>query len=391
MRRADVVAMHARLIGPDNAALIFAGDIDPKDAVALAAGGVRDVAAPAATALAPSRVNAAQPAAALAAGHRHAGRGPGRRGDWRRPPSRVPAPDYYAGIVANTVLGSGYSSRLNQEIRIKRGLSYGVSSQLDARRAGGVFAVSAQTKNDSAPEVVTVILDEVGRMSAAPPAPTSSMRASSSLIGGFSRSLETTEDLANRLAALEINGVDLAELGRAIGKMEQVTAADVQAFAKAHWRAGDLRIVVAGDAAQFVEGLRKTYPELLVIPQAEVDLDRRRSPRRLDVLLQLRNAQRLADHERAGQREEQHERVQLSTARAPTRRRTDLRRRSGLATPRTRAPRSAPRWSESACLQSTRPCRCALGQLLRRHVEARETAHAAAHEIDEHDPVPAAA
>ena len=110
-------------------------------------------------------------------------------------------------------------------------------------------------------------------MSAAPPDADELNARLLALIGGFSRSLETTEDLANRLAALEANGVDLAELGRTIGKMEQVTAADVQAFAKAHWRPGDLRIVVAGDAPQFVDELRKTYPDLLVIPQAEVDHD----------------------------------------------------------------------------------------------------------------------
>jgi hypothetical protein len=73
--------------------------------------------------------------------------------------------------------------------------------------------------------------------------------------------------------------VDLAELGRVIGKMDAVTASDVQAFANAHWRAGDLRIVVAGDAPQFADGLRKAYPALLVIPQTEVDWTRRGSPR----------------------------------------------------------------------------------------------------------------
>jgi zinc protease len=183
------------------------------------------------------------------------------------------APDYYAGQVANTVLGGGYSSRLSQEIRIKRGLSYDVQSRLEARRAGGTFSVLTQTKNASAPEVVTLMVDEVTRMGAAPPDADELAARKLALIGGFSRGLETTEDLAGNLAALEANGVDLAELGRVIGKMERVTANDVQAFAKAHWGVAALRIVVAGDAPQFIEGLRKTYPDLLVIPQADVDLE----------------------------------------------------------------------------------------------------------------------
>jgi len=53
--------------------------------------------------------------------------------------------DYAVGRVANGVLGEGYSSRLNQEVRIKRGLSYGAGSGLGARRDGGFFFAYAQT------------------------------------------------------------------------------------------------------------------------------------------------------------------------------------------------------------------------------------------------------
>ena len=270
-RRADVVTLHTRLYRPDNAALIFAGDIDPKDAVALAQAAFGRWTRPA-TALPATSVSAAQPTARSPLAIAMAGAGQAGVA-MAMPTIARAAPDYYAGQVANTILGSGYSSRLNQEIRIRRGLSYGVQSQLDARRAGGTFSVSSQTKNASAPEVVAVMLDEVARMGTAPPDADELAARKLALIGGFSRSLETTEDLAGRLAALEANGVDLAELGRVIGKMDAVTASDVQAFANAHWRAGDLRIVVAGDAPQFADGLRKAYPALLVIPQTEVDLD----------------------------------------------------------------------------------------------------------------------
>ena len=44
-------------------------------------------------------------------------------------------PRFYRAIVANAVLGGGYSARLNQEIRIRRGLSYGSGSGVEARRA----------------------------------------------------------------------------------------------------------------------------------------------------------------------------------------------------------------------------------------------------------------
>ena len=62
-----------------------------------------------------------------------------RRSLWRKPAIKRNSPDYYAGMVANAALGTGFVSRLNREIRIKRGLSYGARSAIDARRDGGPF------------------------------------------------------------------------------------------------------------------------------------------------------------------------------------------------------------------------------------------------------------
>ena len=73
-------------------------------------------------------------------------------------------PDYFRGIVSNSVL-SGYSGRLNQEIRIKRGLSYGAASTLDTRRDVGPFVASAQTKNESGAQVADLLLGEISRLS----------------------------------------------------------------------------------------------------------------------------------------------------------------------------------------------------------------------------------
>ncbi|MDQ6810116.1 MAG: insulinase family protein, partial [Verrucomicrobiota bacterium] len=60
-----------------------------------------------------------------------------------KPAIKRDSPDYYAGLVANAALGNGFVSRLNREIRIKRGLSYGARSSLETRRDVGPFAASA--------------------------------------------------------------------------------------------------------------------------------------------------------------------------------------------------------------------------------------------------------
>jgi zinc protease len=184
------------------------------------------------------------------------------------------APDYFTGVVANTLLGGGYSSRLNQEIRIKRGLSYGIGSRLDARKAGGVWSIGAQTKNESAPELVDVVLDEIRRVGDVPASAEELEARKLTVIGAVSRRLETTEDLASTLAAFEAYGVPLAELTTTIDKLSAVTAQQVVEYARKHWEPGTLSIVVAGDADKFGDALRAKYPDLRVIAQDSVDLDR---------------------------------------------------------------------------------------------------------------------
>lgn len=272
MLRGDVVAHHAKYYRPDNASLVFVGDIDMKEARELAQRAFGDWKRPAAPL--PPAVRDDPPAKA-GAPVVIAMQGAGQAGVAMAGPTIArSAPDYYTGVVANTLLGGGYSSRLNQEIRIKRGLSYGISSRIDARRDGGVWAIGAQTKNESAPEVVAITLDEIKRI-AETPAPADELEARKlSVIGGVSRGLETTESLAGTLAAFEGYGVPLAELTTVIDKLAAVTPQQVVAFARKHLEPGVLSIVIAGDAGKFQDALRAKYPDLKVVAQDKVDLDR---------------------------------------------------------------------------------------------------------------------
>ena len=272
MKRSDVVAQHARFYRPDNATLILVGDIDAKDAQALARSAFGAWKRPAAP-MPPVRPDDARSAAAVPIVI--AMTDTGQAGVAMAAPTIARAsPDYFAGVVANTLLGGGYSSRLNQEIRIKRGLSYGIASRLDARKVAGVWSIAAQTKSESAPELIAVVLDEIRRIGEAPPAVEELEARKLTVIGAVSRRFETTEELATTLASLESNGVPVAEITRTIDRLAAVTPQQVLDFARAHWQANGLALVVAGDAGKFLDALRVVYPDVRLIPQADVDLDR---------------------------------------------------------------------------------------------------------------------
>lgn len=269
--RSAVRVQHQTWYRPDNATLILAGDIDPDAAHALAVeafGAWRRPPAPlpspraggsppgVPTPVVVTVADAGQAGVALAA-----------------PTIARDAPDYYPGVIANAVLGGGYSSRLNQELRIRRGLTYGVGSSLEARRHGGVWRIAAQTKNASAAEFVQVTLDEVARMrSDAPPGAELEARKMA-VIGALGRRFETTAGLCSVIAGLDANGIAPTEMAHMITALGAVTADDVLAFARAHWDPGALAIVVAGDAA-IADALRAPFPRLRVIAASDLDLDR---------------------------------------------------------------------------------------------------------------------
>ena len=267
--RNDVQALHATLYRPDNAILVFTGDITPAQALQLAKASFGDWKAPAAALPATPAGVAASTLPSLLAIDQH---GAGQAGvvAAHLAPSRKDG-DFYIGTVANAVLGGSYSARLNEEIRIKRGLSYGASSRLDLRRDSGLWLASAQTKNPSAPQVVDLMLGEFARLGSTKVAADELSARKATLVGGYGRSLETTAGLAAQVGDLAVYDLDLADIGRYIQRVQAVTPAQVQAYAKAHL--GDAHVVVVGDAAQFGTALKQAHPQVQVLASDAIDLD----------------------------------------------------------------------------------------------------------------------
>lgn len=266
--RADLVKFHATHYRPDNAVLVLAGDVKAEDAFTLAqnvfGGWKRGTAAAPATKKPferpkPRVVVIDMPDAG------QAGVVVGRQGVRRTDPA------YFHGQVANSVLGGGYSSRLNQEIRIKRGLSYGAGSSLDARADVGPFSMRTETKNESAAEVVGIMIGEMSQLSSADVPESELTPRKAALIGGFGQSLESTAGIVNRIAALALYGQPLSDINRYVSNVQSVTAADVRKYAQANL-GRDVNVVVVGDAKQFVEPLRKQFSDVEVIKAEELDL-----------------------------------------------------------------------------------------------------------------------
>lgn len=269
--RADVQRLHAELYRPDNAILVLAGDITPAQAAQLAQASFGDWQKPTVPLPAKPRGDTDGKLPALLLIDQHGAGQAGVVAAHVAPPRRDAG--YYTGVVANAVLGGSYSARLNQEIRIKRGLSYGASSQLQPLASTGLWLAAAQTKNPSAPQVVALMQQQFAQLGKTPVPAAELAARKATLVGSYGRSLETTAGLAQQVAELAVYGLPLADIGQYIAKVQAVTPKQIEAYARQHLDAKHTRVVVVGDAAQFAPALRKAEPKAALLEADKLDLD----------------------------------------------------------------------------------------------------------------------
>ena len=156
-------------------------------------------------------------------------------------------PDYLPAQVANTILGGGFTSRLIEELRVKRSLTYSAYSAFVARRRGGDFRVSTFTKSPTSGETLALALQVEGDFRDGPPAGAMLDKAKTYLRGQFPLRLESPDALAARLAEIEFHGLPEDELTTFRSRIAAVTSAEVARVAARDMPAPDtVAVVVVG-------------------------------------------------------------------------------------------------------------------------------------------------
>lgn len=260
--REEAVAFRDRALSASRAAVVIAGDVDPDEVVKLLdpllGDWSGDGAAPAPI-TPPARGSRARvllvdrpgaPQAAVRFGH-----------------VGIPRldPDYDALMLFNQVLGGQFASRLNEQLREKRGFTYGVRSGFDARRGAGPFTISASLQADK----LDVAFDDVRRelldaLGDRPPSAVEIDEARRALIEGQARHFETPSALVSRYANVFVHGLPLDYLASLPARLADLTPADVADAARRRLDPDALVAVVVADAEQ-------ARPQLSSLPWADLE------------------------------------------------------------------------------------------------------------------------
>ncbi|MCP5425632.1 MAG: insulinase family protein [Gammaproteobacteria bacterium] len=242
LTREDIQAFHARYYVAANAVLAIVGDLDRSQAESLANKLVGELPkgepAPALPEVKPlTQARVARIPYPSSQAHVLIGQVGIRRGD----------PDYFSLYLGNHVLGgNGLVSRLADEVREKRGLSYSTYSYFALMRQAGPFVIGLQTRVDQVDQAVQVATDTLRGLVANGPKPESLEEARQNITGGFALRLDSNGKIVQYLAMIGFYDLPLDYLQTFPGQIEAVTQAQVDDALKRRIDPDKLLTVIVG-------------------------------------------------------------------------------------------------------------------------------------------------
>jgi zinc protease len=156
-------------------------------------------------------------------------------------------PDFMAAYVMNDILGgSGFGSRLTDEIREKRGLTYSVYTELYPLYHGAAMFGGAATRNDRARETIELIKSELKRFATDGPTPAELDDARTYLTGSYALRFDTSTKIADQLLGIRQQDLGIDYVDKRNGLIEAVSLDDVKRVAKRLIDADALIFTVVG-------------------------------------------------------------------------------------------------------------------------------------------------
>lgn len=156
-------------------------------------------------------------------------------------------PDFIPGYVANYILGGGgFSSRLTDEVRVKRGLTYGISTGLASFRKAAVMVGSVATRADAVDQTIAVVRKTMAGFAANGATARELDDAKTYLTGSFPLAFASNAGIAAQLGVFQRQGLDIGYVSRRNALIDAVTLQDIRRVAKRLFDPADLTVIVAG-------------------------------------------------------------------------------------------------------------------------------------------------
>jgi zinc protease len=261
LKAADLAPWWTTYARPDQATLIFAGDVEAEKAVELAQkvlgdwkaqGPKHETQLPALPQAGPTQI--------FLVDH------PGVQSQIRVGQLAIKRdhPDYAIARVVSDYFGGAFGARLNETIRVKKGLTYGAGGGYRPSRFAGEFTIRTFSKTESTAEAVQAVLDEFQRLLKEPPSDKELADTKSYSLGSVARQRQTPQQVAGELWTIELNGLPEDDFEKTLEKVSHTDAPACQRLVHETLDPSKVVCVVVGPAAKIQKDLEKIAPVTLV-------------------------------------------------------------------------------------------------------------------------------
>jgi zinc protease len=142
-------------------------------------------------------------------------------------------PDFIPAYLVNHILGGGsFTSRLYSEVREKRGLAYGVHSNLFTLRHSALFMANTQAGADKTGEALELIEAQIRRMAAEGPTEAELDKAKAYLKGSYALNFDTSSKIANMLLQIQLDDLGIDYIDKRNSLIDAVTIDSARRAAK---------------------------------------------------------------------------------------------------------------------------------------------------------------
>lgn len=175
-------------------------------------------------------------------------------------------PDYYPLRLGTIILGGDFSSRLMQEIRVKKGYSYGAYAHLFSISPQlSIFNVSTHTRPENIANTYRIILEEIDRMKKTRVRPAELIKHKNYIIGQYPLSIERMNDLMRILITAEKLEIPLDNIRNFPEIMADISAKQIQEAFVNHFPAEQFTLVLLGPAPAILKQLPDGLKDLAVV------------------------------------------------------------------------------------------------------------------------------
>jgi len=170
------------------------------------------------------------------------------------------SPNDIPSNVMNNILGGGFSGRLFANLREKHAFTYGAYSSISPSKQIGMFSAEASVRNEKTDSSIQEILNELNIIRNTKVGDTELSRMKNYLAGGFARSLESPNTIANFALSIAVNNLPADYYQKYLTNLAAVDAQKVQDVAATLLNPAKMHIVIVGNAKQIAAGLEKYGP-----------------------------------------------------------------------------------------------------------------------------------